>query len=82
MNTVVFDYDSAHRLVESPPSRTDVRWENYDLVFFRPDPPEKDYGRTNVRGAYRKGRWGLETRVPVDSDGTWKVPGKIVKHLR
>lgn len=76
MSLVTMNYEEAHAFVEK--ARIDVRWENYDLVFFKPTP----FGFTNVSGAYRKGKWGMESRVTVSDDGTWKVPAKNVKTTR
>lgn len=56
----------------------DVRWDNYDLVFFKPR-PKAIYSR---HGVFRNGEYGYEERVPVASDGTWSVDYKNVKRVR
>ena len=53
----------------------DVRWDNYDLVFFRPS----DAGIYNKAGAYRNGTWGFDNRVPVNENGIWEVDFRNVK---
>jgi hypothetical protein len=47
----------------------DVRWENYDIVFFRADPR----GITSTDGAFRSGTWGFENRSPLMPEGTWRI---------
>lgn len=56
----------------------DVRWENYDMVFFR----ESEKGRTNKDGAFRNGVWGFDNRSPLLSDGTWAVDYRNVKKAK
>lgn len=75
MNVVTMNYDQAHKFVASPPRRTDVRWDGYTMVFWKPTP----FGYTSPKGAFRKGRWGVEQRVEVASNGTWEVPGAYVR---
>jgi len=72
------DYKSAHRFVKDQRRAGNaVRWEGWDMVFWKPT----RHGFTNVNGAFDrdKGRWGVESRVAVNSDGIWKVPNKNVK---
>lgn len=56
----------------------DVRWENYDLVFYRPDPR----GVYSKDGAFRHGAFGFENRVPVSDDGTWEVDYRNVRRAK
>lgn len=53
----------------------DVRWDNYTLVFFRPEPK----GIYSPAGAFRNGTWGLENRTDLDNDGIWKIDWRNVK---
>jgi hypothetical protein len=76
--TTVFSFNirSAHKFVSDQRRLgNDVRWDNYDIVFWRPT----HHGFTHVNGVFRKGRWGMETRIPVGNDGFWRVPRKYVK---
>lgn len=73
---LTLDFKAAHKFVrEQRRVGNDVRWENYDMVFFK----ATHYGFTNKNGAFRNGRWGMESRVVVGSDGMWNVPGRNVK---
>lgn len=73
------DFSSAHKFVrEQRRSGNDVRWDGWDIVFWKPT----HHGFTNKNGAFRNNRWGMETRVVVGIDGLWKVPGKNVKFTR
>jgi hypothetical protein len=53
----------------------DVRWEGWQLVFFKRNPR----GFSSKYGAFRNG-WGMETRVDVNEAGEWKVPSRNVKY--
>ena len=58
----------------------DIRWDNYDIILFKPTPK----GFTDRRGAFRqqgrnKGRWGIQIRIPVTYRGTWKVHERNVR---
>jgi hypothetical protein len=70
------DYKSAHRFVREQRSiGNNVRWDGWDMVFWKPT----RYGFSSVDGAFYRGRWGIESRIPVDSNGVWKVPARNVK---
>lgn len=53
----------------------DVRWDGYDLVFFKPSPN----GIFSKDGAFRNGVWGYENRVVVNEDGIWEVDFRSVR---
>jgi len=55
----------------------DVRWDNYDMVFFR----EAPQGVYSKNGAFRNGEWGFENRSPVTGAG-WEVDYRNVKRGR
>lgn len=75
----ILNFSQAHKFVrEQRRLGNDVRWENYDMVFWKPT----HYGYTNKKGAYRNGRWGMESRVVVSDNGTWTVNSKNVKPVR
>lgn len=76
---LTLDFKSAHKFVNDQRRMgSDIRWDGYDIVIWKPT----HYGFTNKRGAFRNGRWGMETRVVVGNDGSWKVPFKSVKSSR
>lgn len=56
----------------------DVRWENYDIVFYRPAPQ----GVYSKDGAFRNGQWGFENRVPVSERGTWEIDYRNVRRAK
>jgi len=53
----------------------DVRWDGYDMVFFRP----AEQGVYSKDGAFRNGQWGFENRVSVNDKGVWEVDFRNVK---
>ena len=53
----------------------DVRWENYDIVFWR----ESEKGVTSKDGAFRNGKWGFENRFEVNESGEWNIDGRNVR---
>lgn len=66
----------AERFVKKQKSLgNDVRWDNYDIVFFR----QADNGMTSKNGAFRDGVWGFENRYPVTEDGDWKIDWRDVR---
>lgn len=54
---------------------TDVRWDNYDVVFFR----EAENGMYSKQGAFRNGKWGFENRFKLNDDGVWDID---IRNLR
>lgn len=69
--------DEAERFVANQKRLgADIRWDNYDIVFFRPS----DKGVYSKNGAYRGGVWGFENRSTVAANGTWEVdPRNVAK---
>ena len=71
--------DYAERfVVKQQKSGKDVRWDNYDIVFFRPAP----WGASSKNGAYRHGQWGFENRYEVDGNGEWNIDWRDVRDVR
>jgi hypothetical protein len=76
--SVVLDYKSVDQFVETQKSLgNDVRWEGWDLVFFRKS--KNDSGWSKRDGAYRNGNWGFPNRIAVGADGKWRVPNRNVR---
>lgn len=81
------DYKTAHRFVrEQRRLGNNVRWDGWDMVFWKPtrhgfNTPSKTNGVVNTIGSYNKEmeRWGVETRIAIDTNGMWRVPNKNVK---
>lgn len=57
---------------------SDIRWDNYDIVIFKPSPTSI----YTTEGAFRNGMWGYENRSPVMPDGTWRIDFRNVKRAR
>ncbi len=73
-----FDIKSAHRMVRQQRAMgNDVRWDGWDIVFFRPS----DIGRHSVDGAFR-GQWGFENRFEVNSEGKWSIDKRNIRYKR
>lgn len=67
--------DAEKFVVKQKSLDNDIRWDNYDLVFFRPAPQ----GVYSKDGAFRNGQWGFENRVPVTDAGTWEIDHRNVR---
>ena len=73
------DIKAAHRVVrEQRALGNDVRWDGWDIVFFRPS----DLGRNSKDGAFRNGQWGFDNRVVVNSEGIWEIDPRNVRGVR
>lgn len=56
----------------------DVRWDGWDMVFFRP----AEQGMTSPQGAFRNGQWGFDNRFGCDDQGVWRIDYRNVKRSR
>lgn len=56
----------------------DVRWDGWDMVFFRPS-EKAIYSR---EGAFRNGSWGFDNRVSPNEQGVWEVDFRNVKRSK
>lgn len=73
------DIKAAHRLVrEQRAIGNDVRWDGWDIVFFR----AADNGIHSKDGAFRNGQWGFDNRSVVNSEGIWSIDERNIKHVR
>lgn len=71
--------DYAERFVKKQQRlENDVRWDGWDIVFFRPAP----WGASSKNGAYRHGEWGFENRYAVNGDGEWNIDWRDVRRER
>lgn len=69
----------AEKFVKQQQTRgNDVRWDGWDIVFFRSAP----HAIHSKEGAFRKGEWGFENRVKVNDKGIWEVDFRNVKRSR
>lgn len=79
------DFKAAHRFVRDQRKMgSDVRWDGWDMVFWKPTrhgfaTGRKTNGSVSTVGAFKNGRWGVEARITVSDDGMWKVPARNVK---
>jgi hypothetical protein len=74
-----FDIKSAHRMVNQQRAiGNDVRWEGWDIIFFRP----AEHAIHSIAGAFRNGVWGFDNRVVVNSEGVWQVDPRNVRRVR
>lgn len=56
----------------------DLRWDGWDLVFFKPD----DKGIYSSQGAFRDGVWGFDNRVTVNEKGLWDIDWRNIKRRK
>lgn len=57
---------------------SDVRWDNYDIVFFR-EAPEAVY---SLDGVVRNGTYGFDNRSVVTDEGTWEIDYRNVRRAK
>ena len=55
-----------------------VRWDNYDIVFFKEN-PRAMFSRN---GAFRDGKWGYQSVSKVTEAGTWEVDFRNVRRIK
>lgn len=68
--------DNAERFVQKQKRLgNDVRWDNYDIVFFR----AADHGVYSKDGAFRNGEYGFENRYEVTENGEWRIDWRDVR---
>lgn len=53
----------------------DVRWDGWDIVFFRP----VEHAIYSKDGVFRNGVWGFDNRVIVNSEGIWSIDRRNLK---
>ena len=76
---ISLNFSAVHKFIrEQRRLGSDIRWDGWELVFFKPT----RHGWSNKKGAYRNGRWGMESRVTVTNAGLWNVPTKNVRPVR
>lgn len=56
----------------------DVRWDGWDMVFFRP----ADKAVFSREGAFRNGVWGYDNRVSPNEKGVWEVDFRNVRRSK
>lgn len=56
----------------------DVRWDGWDMVFFR-EAPQAVYSK---EGVFRNGTYGFDNRVEVSEKGTWEVDYRNVRRSK
>ena len=70
MDKLILGWKAAHSFVaKEAQAGRDVYWDGWDIVIFEPNPAE--WMRNT--GAFRNGKWGKQTRVPVNSNGKWDI---------
>lgn len=73
------DIKAAHRVVrEQRAAGNDVRWDGWDMVFFRP----AEHAIHSKQGAFRNGVWGFDNRVTVNTDGIWSIDERNIRRVR
>jgi len=53
-------------------------WDNYDLIFWQ----KNVNGFSDKKGMFRKGSWGIATRLKMTNNGTWILNKKYVKYFK
>lgn len=65
------DYNTAHKIVDS---NKNLSWNGWTIIEWKKNPD----GYWNKFGSFRNGSWGVERKMPVQDNGTWRVPVKYV----
>lgn len=71
MNKTPIDEKQANNLVK----RKNIWWDGWDLMFWYPS----NNADLRKQGAFRNGKWGIQTRVPVNQEGKWEVLTRYVR---
>lgn len=58
----------------------DVRWDGWDIVFFRPV-PQAVYS-TEPEAVIRGGSYGFDNRSVVTDEGTWNIDFRNVRRIK
>lgn len=58
----------------------DVRWDGWDMVFFR-EAPEAVYS-TEPEAGIRNGKYGFNNKSELLDDGTWSVDYRNVRRAK
>lgn len=56
----------------------DVRWDGWDMVFFR-EAPQAVY---STDGVIRNGKYGFDNRSEVTGEGTWEIDYRNVRRSK
>lgn len=77
-------YKKVHKFVnEQKQSGKFVRWDGWDVVFFRPNPSAvysiDSNGRPNGVWNREANSYGYETRVSPDEKGLWRIDTRDVR---
>lgn len=56
----------------------DIFWDNYDLIFWK----KNSTGFSDKKGMFRKGTWGIATRLKMTQNGIWILSKKYVKYFK
>lgn len=59
-------------------SSLEIFWDNYDLIFWE----KNNTGFTDKKGMFRKGAWGVATRLKMTQNGMWVLNKKYVKYFK
>jgi hypothetical protein len=79
MSRVLIDHTSADEFVSTQRSKgIDVSWDGWTMVFWKSNPN----GFNDKNGAFKKGRWGVQARVEVDTNGDYRIPVKYLTTRR
>ena len=65
---IELNYKEAHKFVADN-ARKGYFWDGWQIVRWIPN----DNGYTMKNGSFRNGKWGIEFRSDVSTNGTWKV---------
>ena len=66
------NYSTAHKIVEK---NKNLFWNGWEIVEWRKDAD----AFFNKNGLFRNDSWGkVIRRIPLENNGTWKVPTKYV----
>lgn len=56
----------------------DVRWDGWDMVFFR-EAPQAVY---STDGVIRNGKYGFDNRSELPGEGTWEIDYRNVRRSK
>jgi hypothetical protein len=66
----VFSLDEAEQFIQI---NENAWWDNYDIIIWKKNPGA--WSKKN--GKLYNGKWGNIIRIPISSEGTWRMPSGV-----
>jgi hypothetical protein len=75
VSRILVNYEESEKFIADNRARgIDVSWDGWTMVFWKQNPN----GFNDKNGAFKNGRWGVQSRISPNEAGQWGVPVKYV----